>query len=283
MRYVHSLVAVGLAALVGGACRPDEVIKTEDIPTAAVRFINALPDSAGAFGLDMRFVDLVENNHQFRITFRNNPLTSSSVTASAQTQFMPARAGQRHFRIFLDDTLQTIATTVLKDTTVTLEAGKNYTAILWGQARLGTMQLAFFEDVPADPVTQVALRVINATESAIDVRTYTLGGTAPATPTWAAVPAYSRSTFVTAPTGTYLYNVRAAGAATNLFADLRALVGVPKDAVVGIDPLPGTTQAGSAVTLVVYPRSTPGARTPQTAAFTVPAGAFMWDRRPNPQ
>ena len=44
-------------------------------------------------------------------------------------------AGSRHFRIFLDDTLQAIASTVLKDSTVTLEASHNYTFLLWGNAR----------------------------------------------------------------------------------------------------------------------------------------------------
>jgi len=279
-RFFSALPVLALAGLAAGACRPDEVIKTEDIPTAGVRFINALPDSAGAFGLDFRFVDIVENNAQFRITFRNNPQTSSGAVGSAQTQFRPARAGARHFKIFLDDTLQAIASTALKDSTVTLEAGKNYTAILWGEARQGTMKLAFFDDVPADPATQVALRVINATNAAIDVRHYVDGGTAPATATWASVPAYGVSAFVTAAAARYRYNVRAAGGATNLFSDLLALPGAAKDAIVGIDALPGTTQAGSAVTLVVYPRSTAGARTPQTTAFQVPAGAFMWDRRP---
>jgi hypothetical protein len=282
MRRSHSFAILVLAAGVAGACRPEEVIKTEQIPTAGVRFINAVPDSSGAFGFDFRFVDIVENNVQFRMTFRNSPQTTAGVTASAVTQFFPARAGSRHIRIFLDDTLVAIASTVVKDTIVSLEAGKNYTAILWGEGRLGTMKLKFAEDVPADPATQVALRVINATASAIDVRQYATGASVPATPTWASVPAYSVSSFVTVPVGGYKYNVRAAGAATNLIAtDLTALAGAPADLVVGLDPLPGTTQAGSAVTLVVYPPSTTGARTPQGGAFAAVGGAFMWDRRPN--
>ena len=140
------------------------------------------------------------------------------------------------------------------------------------------MQLRFFEDVPADPGTNVALRVINATSAAIDVRQYPQGGTVPAAATWASVAPLSVSAFVTAPTGNIMYNVRAAGSATNLFADLLALQGQPQ--TVDIEGTPGTTRAGSAVTLVVYPPSTVGARTPQTAAFLVPAGAYMWDRRP---
>lgn len=278
MRRFARLQALVLGSVVFSACALEEVVNTEAIPTAGVRFINAVPDSAGAFGLDFRFVDLVESNAHFRITFRNGPTTASGVTAATQTQFKNARAGSRNFVIFLDDTLQTIASTKLKDTTVTLEAGKNYTAILWGAARLGAMKLTFFEDVPADPGANVALRVINATEAPIDVRQYVQGGTAPATATWANVGALSVSSFVTAAPANIMYNVRAAGAATNLFNDMLALPGQAN--TVDIEGTPGTTRAGSAVTLIVFPRSTPGARTPQTAAFAVPAGAFVWDRRP---
>jgi hypothetical protein len=283
MRRSFQLAMLVLFAGAASACKPDQVVKTEDIPTAGVRFINAVPDSAGAYGLDLRFVDIVESNAQFRITFRNNPVTAGGFTASAQTQFKAARAGSRHFVIFLDDSIASIATTKLKDTTVTLTAGKNYTAILWGEGRANTMRLTFFEDSPTDPgAGNVALRVINATGAAIDGRHYAQGGTAPATATWAAVPAYSASAFVTAPVGNYMFNIRGAGSATNTFADLLAIPGLAKDnPAPGIEATPGTTQAGSAVTLVVYPRSTPGSRVSQAAAFQVPAGSFMWDRRPN--
>ncbi|MDA1081845.1 MAG: DUF4397 domain-containing protein, partial [Gemmatimonadetes bacterium] len=280
MRRMNTLAVLVLAAVVASACRPAEVIKTVSPPSAGVRFINAVPDSSGAFGLDMRFVDIVENNVFFRITYRNGPATTAGVTASALTQFRPARAGVRHFRIFLDDTLQAITSTVLKDTSVTLEVGKNYTAMLWGEARLGTMKLTFFEDVPADPGTSVAMRVINATNAAIDASYYVSGGAAPGTPTWPSIPAYSASSFSTAAVGSYLYRVRAAGSGANMFNDVTALKGANADLIVGLDPTPGTLQAGSAVTLVVYPRSTAGARTPQSSAFTVPAGVNMWDRRP---
>jgi hypothetical protein len=268
------------------ACKPDTVINTPVVPTAGVRFINALPDSAGAFGLDFRFVDLVESNAQFRVPFRNSPTTTAGVTASSLTQFKAAQAGSRHFIVFLDDTIQAIASTKLKDSTLTLEAGKNYTVILWGEARAGQMQLKVFEDNPADPGSKVALRVINASSTAIDVRTYPTGGTLPAAATWSNVGTRTISSFVTADTGSITYNVQPAGGGTALFADQVALLGAVATSSAGagakldIEPLPGTRVAGSAVTLVVYPRSTAGSRTPQTAAFQVPAGSFMWDRRP---
>ncbi|MEP6763542.1 MAG: DUF4397 domain-containing protein [Gemmatimonadaceae bacterium] len=275
------------AAIAVAGCSPDDALTVVPFtPTAGVRFINAVPDSSGAYGLDFRFVDIVENSAAFRIGFRNTPTTTSGITASATVQYRPAAAGVRHFSIFLDDSIQSITSTKLKDSTLTLVDGKNYTAILWGEARAGQMKLKVLEETIADPGSQVALRVINAGTTAIDVRTYPTGGTLPATPTWASVPPLSVSTFVNADTGSIQYNVQPAGGGTALFADQTALLGVVAFSTAGaagkidIDAVPGTRVSGSAVTLVVYPRSTVGARTPQTAAFLVPGGSFIWDRRP---
>jgi hypothetical protein len=270
-----------LAASVASACRLEEVVTTENIPTAGVRFINAVPDTAGAFGLDFRFVDLVESNSAFRMTFRNAPTTSGGITASTLTQYKNARAGARKFKIFLDDTLITAAQITLKDSTLNLEAGHLYTVLLLGSARstgADRMRLTVIDETPTNTATQVGLRVINTTAAPIDVRQYTQGGTAPAAATWAAVPALGVSSWVNVAPGQIMYNVQPAGGGTALFADQLALPGTP--ATVDLEAIPGTNVAGSAVTLVVYPRSTAGSRAPQTAAFQVPAGSFMWDKRP---
>ena len=276
-----------IAGAAMSACSPEEVTIVPDTPTAGVRFINALPDSAGAFGLDFRFVDIVENSTAFRVPFRNSPTTTAGVTASTATQYRASMAGSRHFVIFLDDTIQTISSTKLKDSTLSLVAGKNYTVILWGAARAGQMKVRVIEETIADPAPgKIALRVINASDVAIDASAFLTAGTAPATPTWAGVAAYSASNFVVSDTGSVTYNVQTAGTGTNLFGNLVALLGAPAFSSAGaagkldIEPIPGTRVAGSAVTLVVFPRSTAGARTPQTPAFLIPAGSFMWDKRP---
>jgi hypothetical protein len=290
MRRIFELSVLCLAAGIVSACKPDDTISNPTPPTAGVRFINAVPDTSGGGGLDFRFVDIVENSAAFAITFRNNPLTASGVTASSLIQYKPAQAGSRHFRIFLDDTIQAVATTVLKDSTATLEASHNYTFLLWGNARSSgadKMNLKVIdEDVP-DPGSNVALRVINTTGSAIDVSAYTQGGTVPATPTWKNVAPYSISTYTTVPPNKIMFHVTAAGGTTALFSDALALVGEPvgtktNGCEVGVDcdVTPGTTVPGSAVTLIVFPASVTGAKTPQTSAFKVPASSFMWDRRP---
>jgi hypothetical protein len=281
MRRMVQLSLFCLAAGAVSACDPDEVISTEDIPTAGVRFINAVPDTGAAYGLDFRWVDLPESNAHFRIPFRNNPSTAAGVTASTQVQYKNTRAGQRHFRIFLSDSLQSVATVVLKDSTVTLDTGKNYTYILWGNARSSgadRMRLTVIDESVADPGGNVALRVINATGSAVDVRQYASTATLPAAATWANVAPYSVSTYVTSAPGQKRYNVQPAGGGATLFADALALIGTP--ATVDIEATPGTAVAGSAVTAIIFPRSAAGSRAPQAAAFQVPAVSFIWDRRP---
>jgi uncharacterized protein DUF4397 len=269
------------------ACKPEEVISSPTPNVAGVRFINAVPDTGAAFGMDFRFVDLVENSDQFRITFRNNPQSSGGVTASSAIQYKAAKAGSRHFRVFLDDTLQNIASTVLKDSTADLTAGHNYTFLLWGNARSGgadKMKLTVIDETVADPGAQVALRVINTTGNPIDARQYVSTATPPTGATWSNVAPYTISTYVTAPPSQIKFNVTAAGGSSALFTDLLALIGQPigtqtAGCTVGVDcdVIPGTTVPGSAVTLIVFPPSVAGSK---AASFTTVGGSFMWDKRP---
>lgn len=289
MRRILSLSMLCLSAGILSACRPDEVIDSPVGPKAGVRFINAVPDTGGANGLDFRFIDYVENTASYGVQFRNNPQTSGGVTGAAGVQFKPARTGARHFRVFLSDTLQTIATQILVDSTVTLEEGHNYTFLLWGNARSSgadRMRMTVIDENVADPGSNVALRVINTTGQAIDARQYT-GTTVPAAATWSNIAPYSISNYVTVPPAQIRFDIQPAGGGAAIISNALALIGQPvgtstAGCTVGLDcdVVPGTTVPGSAVTLIVFPRSVPGTRTPQGAAYTVPGHAFVWDRRP---
>ena len=276
--YKRSMLCLVMGA--ASACStPDKIVATEDIPTAGVRFINAVPDTNA---MDFRFVDIVESNAHYKIGFRNGPATSGGVTASGQIEYKNTRAGSRHFRIFLNGTTADIASFVLKDTTVTIEAGKLYTALMQGSARNGGMKLVFYEESIPDPGTQVGLRVINATGTAIDVRAFASTATLPAAATWASIPAYTRSSFVTAAPSQVRYNVQPAGGGPVFVPEALALIGAPPSssagtAVLDIEALPGTTVAGSAVTAIIFPASVAGSN---AAQFAAPGMSFMWDRRP---
>lgn len=272
MRAFFKLSMLCLVAGAASACStPEKIVETENIPTAGVRFINAVPDTNA---MDFRFIDIVESNAHYNIGFRNGPSTVGGVTGSAQIEYKNTRAGSRRFRIFLSDPSQAVASFMLKDTTVTIEAGKLYTAMMWGNARGGNMKFVFYEEVITDPGTQVGLRVINATANPVEVRTYPSTATVPVTPTWASVPALSRSTFVPAPPSQIRFNAQPIGGGTAIFDGL-ALIGAA--ATIDIEALPGTTVAGSAVTAIVFPASVAGSK---AAQFAAPGVSFMWDRRP---
>ncbi len=289
------LVATGVVT----ACTTaDEIIATTAIPTAGVRFIHAVPDTGA---MDMRFVDFVESNAHWGVAFRNspiiNPTGANGVPASTLVQFKNAKAGQRNFKIFMNGTTAAVASDEVIDTTVTLVAGKNYTALLWGYANptgpgrpagAPAMRLYFFEEDAADPTTQVALRVINAHTAALDVRYYPTTGAAPGTTLALGVASLTKSTYVTAAPAQIRYNVQPAGGGPVLFADRIALIGAAQVTVAPgpIEALPGTTVAGSAVSAIVFPPSVTGTGAPQGAGsatvpnWTLPTITYVYDRRP---
>lgn len=294
MRRAVTLSVLSLSVGLLAGCDLKEVYPTAIPPMGGVRFINAVPDTAGAYGMDLRFVDLTESNAHFRQNFRNTPTTSAGITASTGVQYKHTRAGQRHFRIFLDDTIQTLASSVMVDTTVTIEAGRNYTALLWGYrnptgvGRPGgapAMELFFFEETVADPGTNVALRVINATMTPYEVRQYVNGGAVPGAPTWTAT-AMSVSSHITTAPNQIRYNVQPVGGGAAVFADPLAIRGAAAYSTAGasglldIEAVPGTQVAGSAVTMIIFPAAVAGTRTPTAGAFGGVAGTFIWDRRP---
>lgn len=273
MRPILHYSVLGLALAAMGACKAESVFPTENIPTAGIRFLNVVPDTGA---VDFRPVDIVENSTFYNVAFRSTTLLF----------YKNARAGARHFRIFFTPDPNTsaaqqqqTASTVVWDSTVNLEAGKLYTFILWGFARPGSLparQLTVLEDSPADPGNQVALRVVNAGAGlgALDVAVYPDGGVVPP-PTWAAVPELSASGYVTMPTGPIRYNFQPAGGGAAVITDPLALQGVA--ATVDINPVPGTTVAGSAVSGFIVPASVVGST---AASFAAPGFISIWDRRP---
>lgn len=265
MRRILQLAVLCLGAGVLTACSPDTVVETEDIPTAGIRFVNAVPDT---IAVDFRPVDIVENSTFYGVAFRSTTLLL----------YKNARAGSRHFRIFQSGTTPEIATVVVKDTTVTLEAGKRYTFVLWGYARPGSSparKLTVIEDSPADPGSQIGFRVVNATDTPFDARIYPNGGTVPTAATWSGVAALSASAYVNAPVGRTAVNIQPAGGGTaiiNTECTQRGAAGT-----VDQEAIPGTEIAGSALSAIIVPRSVAGST---AANFTTPGLICIWDRRP---
>ena len=271
MRRNFVILVLCLAAGVVTACTPEMVVETPAIPTAGVRFINAVPDMDM---VDFRFVDIVESNAHWNQEFRNNPSVSGGVTASADVQYKAARAGERHFRIFMSG-----SSTLLKDTVVTLEAGTNYTVILWGYsnpsgpdrpAGAQAMRVDVIDESVDVPDNQVALRVINASSEAIDASYYPDGDDAPGSVLALNVAPMTFSNHVNTTPGEIRYNLRPAGNPSLAFVDGLALLGTA--AITGppgpIDARPGTTVGGSAVTAIFFDEPVPGTPTEDLATST---------------
>jgi hypothetical protein len=299
MRRIFQVSMLCVAAGVVSACSPEQVIETDEIPTAGVRFINAVPDTGA---MDFRFVDIVENSAHWNVAFRDNPVTSACITASTQVQFKPARAGQRTFKIFMYGTTPAVASTVVHERTVSLEAGKNYTALLWGYANptgpgrpasAPAMRLDFFEETPPDPGNQVALRVINASGNTLDISYYPTSGAPPGTAIASNLAPMTISNYVTAPRSRMRFYVQPSGGGGPILADALALPGdTAQTSEPGpFDASPGTNVAGSAVTGIIFPPAVSGSQAPgfslttgNTAALSAndsgyarQAGSFVGD------
>lgn len=294
MRHFFPLSVLCLAAGVG-ACRPDVVVETEDIPTAGVRFINAVPDTGS---MDFRAVDIVENSSFYNVAFRTAPSS-----AGGGFFYKNARAGSRHYKVFrtptaTDPAATQLATaqTVVVDTTVTLDAGKLYTFILWGLSRTGgspAMKLTILTDDPPDPGNQVAIRVVNAcvpslcgaaATGVVDARAFTTAQTinAPAAVFTNVAPQTASAYTNVAPccstaAAAYTFDFRPAGGVTTGAALAAGTGPIGLAEAIDADAIPGTNVGGSAVSAILFPRSLAGS---QAASFTSPGIVFVWDRRP---
>ncbi len=266
-----------LAAALGGIAACDEGDTTtpyEPVPVAAVRFINAVPDT---MGLDYRFVDLVTNVGMFGATFRTN-----------QAHYQALNAGQHTLRVFLSSSDPAIASTVVHDEAFTFTANSSYTIVHSGFMRSGSapaVALAVQEDAAPTPAGgKVGLRALHlgAGMGAVDVfvGTDATSGVPPsATPTWTNLTYGQSTAYIEADAAARRVAVTATGTTTPLIvANTAWPAGSPGSGT--SSPITGVTIAGSVLTVVILPPSVAGSMAPQSSAFTVPAFAFLNDRRP---
>jgi hypothetical protein len=263
--------------LAGGVAACDEgsdPFPVETVPLAAIRFINAVPDT---MALDYRFVDFLTNAGFFDAAFRG-----------ALQLYQPIEAGSHTFKVFLSSTDVTVTSNFVNETTFDFAEGGYYTIIHSGYMRSGSTPAATVAVVEDDPPTPaggtVALRALNlaADLGGVDVfvgTTSTAGQPPAAAATWTNVGFGTFTPYVELDTAGLRVAATATGTTTPLLvANTAAPVG---DTARGtVSPIPGVRIAGSVITVVVLPRSVAGSMAPQTAAFLVPAFGFLYDRRP---
>jgi hypothetical protein len=214
------------------------------------------------------------------------------------------RAGTRNIRVFMSGTTAAVASTQMFDTTFTFVAGTNYTFFMYGTARTGVAgrccSVAIVKDsVPAVVAGQYHVRVINfapdmaptlATPNVdVFIDTLAAGATPVGTANFANVafgevrPYITRTArpAVTTPAPIPALNYRAAWTASGTATPF--VVGDVPTGTVGSatsNPFAGEIVAGTAISVVLTPRSVAGSQAPQTAAFTTPAAIFLFDRQP---
>jgi hypothetical protein len=143
--------------------------------------------------------------------------------------------------------------------------------------------VSIVEDAPPTPAAgKVAVRALNlaAGLGGMDVFVGTAtSGTPSATATWANVAFGAFTGYVELDTAAYRVAATAAGTVTPLVvANTAAPAGLAAGGT--SSAIAGVKQPGSALTIVLLPRSVLGSRAPQSTAYTTPAVSFLNDRRP---
>lgn len=287
-------LAGGMLAVTGCDNDAGTGTPTELPPLAYYRYVNAVPDTNA---LDVRFTDTIEfSQPHIGVRFR---------------QFTPYQGtlpGARPMKVFLNpfafpqDNSIAIASTVVEEATVTLEAGRYYTILHVGGARGDNDQLLVIQDdFPTLAAGQIGLRAIHAVSSTlagnvnvlINQETAASAFATPATATVANVAPFTASNYAavaarptTPTTSSYQFGVVLASDGTTQVAS--ALIGgVLRDGLIGqpatIPAVAAVKNAGSVLSAVVMPPSVaPPAGVPATdrPQFAAPGIVVMPDRNP---
>jgi len=274
-----SLVLIGMALMSGCAGDKGSAFTANNGPIAYTRFVNAVSDSGGQ---DWRFVDQVDGSPTtFGLTFRGMfPATSYQLTA----------AGSRHLRIFQSSTDIVQTQKVYFDTTFNFAANTHYTIIAAGTLRDRTARLYILTDDYSDPGAQVSLRVYNAGAGTVDVYASASGGTSTLpTALTTSLANFSGTKYTSMAVGPVSLRGFASGSTTfPAMVDVVAPAGLPADRANNLTAVGGTTQAGSALTAFIFPRSVAGSlaetRTPSSGpcptGCATPGIVYIVDRYP---
>lgn len=274
MHFRSLLIPVAMLAV--AACHDDGVSVNARPPLGGVRFINAVADGGA---VDIRMIDQVKwsassvNGNNIGLAFRSG------------TIHWATEAKARHIRVFPSDSAIAVASTILLDTTITIEADKNVTLLLVG-SRAGKVSFVKIDDTAPDPgAGRIAVRMVNASGSgaatapASGYITASTTSSLPSSASWANLGAVSVGPYVVRDTGAFAVRASSTDQAT-IFASAAAPTGAPAAGLIGATA--GARGPGSALSAYLFPRSVAGTGAPQTAAFTTPALIFFVDRVPPP-
>ena len=252
-------------------------------PLAGLRYLAVVPDTVA---LDFRIVDAVAYApNQTAATFRQGGLQDGISTGGFLPLPMPTAAGTHIIRTFLSSSNPAVASIILREDTVTLNQGVNYTYLLYGYANPanGTPKLSSI--LTADTTTiagsNIAVRVLDLAGSlagnAAGLGAVNLDGRVALTTTAVPLPgaanyanmaAGNLSSYVTYPVsaaGTvYRLAMTPTGAASPVVFQATLPTGTAGNSTT--QPVPGTAVAGTGITAILVPRSIAATGATQTTA-----------------
>jgi hypothetical protein len=253
-------VAFLLGAAVAACSKDTAGVLQTPPPLAGLRYFDAVPDTGY---MDFRVVDIVAYApNTVRAIFRTggNP---QGVTTTFPPPYLSVQAGTRHITAFLDSTDLATASTVMFDTTVTFTEKHNYTFILYGSARAGSIHALVLDDTtltqPSDTNSTVWVRTLNLASDTTGLGVpdvfFTTAAAPAGTPTFTA-PAYLAKT---------AYQRVTIGALNALLTRTGTLTPVTVSSalpagVVGtssVEPIAGALVKYTAMTTLILPRVIP--------------------------
>lgn len=271
MRFERTVLLAALAVSAVACSSDTKGVTNPSGPLAYIRYVEAMPDTGS---VDFRAVDIVEN------------LNANNVNYGYVGAYQGVQPGARHFKVFVDmgSTDINVVTQVMKDTTLTLDAGTYYTILHTGFARTGNspkQHLQVITDSPASPSgTQFAMRALLASPgplAAVDVyATPDTVSALPGSPTYAAVAYGTPSSYSSFATGSMFLRITQSSSPTVLTTSL-VLPGAPANGVTS--PIPGSTIGGSVLTAFIFaPNDTVTAN--KATKLTTPKVSYAIDKRP---
>lgn len=257
MRLTRSIL-LAMAAFAATGCDSENIVDNDVPPFAEVRFINAVSDTGA---VDIRMIDQVDlspvaNNLAFR----------------AGTLYQQGEAKARRIRVFPTSINPAVTSTILLDTTITLQAGTRVTLMLTGNARTtGALRFVTIDDnAPAPPSGQISVRMVNASGTAASGYLVNTTTTAlPGTPTFANVAPVATSPYVNRSIGAAAIRVTETGTTVTASGAGPASPATPA----GAFPAAGVSSAGSAFSAYYFPKARAG-------AVSAPTVIWFVDRNP---
>lgn len=272
------------------ACRETEQGVLQPIPPlAGLRYVNLVNDTSG---VDFRIINFIGDAPSAGLALFRTGGAPYGVSTNFLPPHFPVESGRDvHIRVFMNDTLQALASQVVFDTTCTFREGKNYTFFLYGSARgAAAHALVTLDSAPAITGTNFAVRTINlastlaptiATGTTVDVDVVTQATASPLTGTaqFANVAYKGVTNYATVAVSATLKAVVSAPT-TRTFTTFTANLPAGVVGTATLNPVAGSNVPGSAMSIIVVPPSVTGSRAPQTTAFLAPTVLFLFDVKP---